>query len=89
MHEADHIACEQVTSCHIIKHRDTQKPRGCFVEFETREDLEKALLKDGTVRSADSQELFPCHSSWKASAMQGGTWPNNAMEVQATCLHPL
>lgn len=39
----------QVTACHIIKHRDTQKPRGCFVEFETREDLEKALAKDGMV----------------------------------------
>ena len=45
MHGADHIACMQVTSCHIIKHRDTQKPRGCFVEFETREDLEKALAE--------------------------------------------
>ncbi len=52
MHGAKHIACTQVTSCHIIKHRDTQKPRGCFVEFETREDLEKALLKDGTVRTS-------------------------------------
>ncbi len=42
----------QVVSCHIIKHRDTQKPRGCFVEFETVEDLEKALKKDGTVSLA-------------------------------------
>ena len=46
------LALMQVVSCHIIKHRDTQKPRGCFVEFETREDLEKALKKDGTVSLA-------------------------------------
>lgn len=43
------MASMQVLSCHIIKHRDTQKPRGCFVEFETRDDLVKALKKDGTV----------------------------------------
>ena len=47
-------ALMQVVSCHIIKHRDTQKPRGCFVEFETVEDLEKALKKDGTVSLAPS-----------------------------------
>lgn len=34
---------------HIIKHKDTNKPRGCFVEFATRGDLEKALFKDGVV----------------------------------------
>lgn len=49
----------QVVSCHIIKHRDTQKPRGCFVEFETLEDLEKALKKDGSV-SLSQPSATPC-----------------------------
>ena len=63
MHGADDIASMQVTSCHIIKHRDTQKPRGCFVEFETREDLEKALLKDGTVRMNICDPKASLHTS--------------------------
>ncbi len=41
----------QVVDVHIIKHKDTLKPRGCFVEFATRSDLEKGLMKDGSVRT--------------------------------------
>lgn len=45
-------SCNQVVDVHIIKHKDTNKPRGCFVEFATRADLEKGLLKDGSVRAS-------------------------------------
>ncbi|CAL8468599.1 g8139 [Coccomyxa elongata] len=46
---ADVFTPLQVVDVHIIKHRDTNKPRGCFVEFGTRADLEKGLMKDGAV----------------------------------------
>ena len=48
----------QVKDVHIIKHKDTNKPRGCFVEFTSCADLEKALLKDGTVRPFSLQLGF-------------------------------
>lgn len=55
----------QVTDVHVLKHDDTGNAKGCFVEFETRDDLEKALLKSGTVRrqcarhTAASAQLCP------------------------------
>ena len=45
---------------HIIKHKDTNKPRGCFVEFATRDDLEKGLMKDGAVRMLPSRLTSGC-----------------------------
>lgn len=48
---------------HIIKHKDTNKPRGCFVEFAEREDLEKALLKDGTVWKPPAAQALRMHAA--------------------------
>lgn len=40
----------QVVDVLMLHHHDTGNAKGCFVEFDTREDLEKALQKNGTVR---------------------------------------
>ena len=66
----EHMQSElaQVVDVHIIKHKDTNKPRGCFVEFATRDDLEKALLRDGTVRLAHLLVQPPCRFEGARSA---------------------
>lgn len=66
------MASMQVLSCVIIKHRDTQKPRGCFVEFETRDDLVKALKKDGTVswQSSLYYSSLPLKHLYRLRALQ-------------------
>lgn len=56
----------QVVDVRVLRHHDTGNVKGCFVEFETREDLERALHKNGTVRpEMVSRRLAPfvLHSS--------------------------
>ena len=56
----------QVTDVHVLKHDDTGNAKGCFVEFETRDDLEKALLKSGTVRQQRARHTAA--SAWLCPA---------------------
>lgn len=48
----------QVIETQIVKFSDTGKTRGCFIFFETREDLIGALDFDGEVSSSARVRLF-------------------------------
>ena len=39
----------QIQDIHILKHHDSQKPKGAFVEFSTKEELADALTRNGEV----------------------------------------
>ena len=42
----------QIRDTHILKHRDTGNVKGAFVEFGSKDGLQTALQKNGTVSTA-------------------------------------
>mmetsp|Transcript_12000 Transcript_12000/g.30607 ORF Transcript_12000/g.30607 Transcript_12000/m.30607 type:complete len:423 (-) Transcript_12000:230-1498(-) len=43
--------CGKILDVRVTKHRDSDRAKGCFVEFETKEMLAAALEKDGSIIS--------------------------------------
>ena len=44
------LSLAQVQDVHILTHPDSGNPRGCFVAFETADEVGLAVARDGSVR---------------------------------------
>jgi hypothetical protein len=76
----------QVVDVLMLHHHDTGNAKGCFVEFDTREDLEKALHKNGTVRQQRARRAAAAARLRRSAARAAAQRPAHVWVPAAGCL---